>query len=121
MNKIIVYINNRELEINMKINRYKCTNEELDITIIEILKEDNINTFLEIDRYIDSKYYTNENILAIYFQNENLLTKMNGIIVKKNNSNYLCNIESYKNGIIILNNNLNLFNLYKFLIFKLKI
>ena len=31
----------------MKTDRFKCTNEELDITIIEIVKEDNINTFLE--------------------------------------------------------------------------
>ena len=111
--KLKIYINNKEIIIDMNINRYKYTNEELDITIIEILKEDNIITFLEIDGIIDSKDYTNENILAIYFQNENLLTKMNGIIVKKNNSNYLCNIESYKNGIIILNNNLKLFGIIK--------
>ena len=111
--KLKIYINNKEIIIDMNINRYKYTNEELDITIIEILKEDNIITFLEIDGIIDSKDYTNENILAIYFQNENLLTKMNGIILKKNNSNYLCNIESYKNGIIILNNNLKLFGIIK--------
>ena len=50
LNKIIdliVYINNNKIGINMKIDRFKCTNEELDITIIEIVKEDNINTFLE--------------------------------------------------------------------------
>ena len=103
MNKLIVYINNRELEINMKLLRYKCTNEELDITIIEILKEDNINTFLEIDRYIDSKDYTNENIDAIYLQNGNSLNKVNGTIIKKNNNNYICNIKSINNGIILLN------------------
>ena len=67
--KLIIYINNKEIEIDMKIDRFKSTNEILDITIIEILKEDNINTFLEIDRYIDSKDYTNENIEYLYLQN----------------------------------------------------
>ena len=114
MNKLIVYINNRELEINMKINRYKCTNEELDITIIEILKEDNINTFLEIDRYIDSKDYTNENIDAIYLQNGNSLNKVNGTIMQKNNNNfYICNIKSINNGIILLNFNSKLIGIIK--------
>ena len=113
MNKLIVYINNRELEINMKLLRFKCTNEELDITIIEILKEDNINTFLEIDRYIDSKDYTNENIDAIYLQNGNSLNKVNGTIIKKNNNNYICNIKSINNGILLLNFNSKLIGIIK--------
>ena len=45
--ELIVYINNNKIGTNMKTDRFKCTNEELDITIIEIVKEDNINTFLE--------------------------------------------------------------------------
>ena len=57
----------------MKKDRYKYTNEKLDITIIEILRKDNIDTFLEIDRFIDSKNYINENIKAIFLKNENLL------------------------------------------------
>jgi len=104
--KLIIYINNKEIEIDMKIDRFKSTNEILDITIIEILKEDNINTFLEIDRYIDSKDYTNENIEYLYLQNENSLNKMTCTIIKKNNNNYyICNIKSNNNGIIILNFN----------------
>ena len=39
----------------MKKNRYMYSNDKLDITIIEILKEDNINIFIEIDRFINSK------------------------------------------------------------------
>ena len=42
MKKLRILINNKEIEIDMQINRYKYTNKELDITIIEILDEDNI-------------------------------------------------------------------------------
>ena len=113
INKLIIYINNRELEINMKIDRFKCTNEELDITIIEILEENNIYTFIEIDKFIDSKNYINENIDVIYLQKENLLCKMNGKIIKKNNNNYICNKKSINNGIIILNSNSKLIGIIK--------
>ena len=54
-NKLILYINNKENEIDMKINRYKYTNIDLDITIIEILEVDNINDFIEIDKFINSR------------------------------------------------------------------
>ena len=111
--KIIVYINNKELEIDMKIDRYKYTNEQLDITIIEILKEDNINNFLEIDRFIDSKNYINENIETIYLQDGNLLSKITGTVIKKNNNNYICNIKSITNGIIISNFNSKLIGIIK--------
>ena len=40
--KMLLYINNIEKEIDIKINRYKYTNKELNITIIEILELDNI-------------------------------------------------------------------------------
>ena len=52
-NKIIIYNNNKEIEINMKINRYKYTHKDLNITIIEILDIDNINinNFIEIDKF----------------------------------------------------------------------
>ena len=97
----------------MKINRYKYTNEDLDITIIEILKEDNINSFLEIDKFIDSKNYINEDIQYIYFQNENMMSKINGKIIKKNNNNYIANIKSINSGIIILNFNSKLIGIIK--------
>ena len=38
-------------EINIKKDRYKLTNKELDFTIIELLEEDNINYYLEINKY----------------------------------------------------------------------
>ena len=51
--------NNKEIfkEINLKNERYKLTNEKLDFTIIEILEEDNINNYLEIN---DTIYNKNE-------------------------------------------------------------
>ena len=101
MQKLIVYINNEEIEIDMNTNRYKYTNEQLDITMIEILDEDNINTFLEIDSDIDSKNYINENIEAVYLQNWNSFSKTNGKIIKKNNNNYICDIKSLNHGIIL--------------------
>ena len=36
-------------EINLKKNRYILTNKDLDFTIIEILKDDHINNYLEIN------------------------------------------------------------------------
>ena len=56
--KLILYINKKEKEINIKLNRYKYTNEDLDITIIEILESDNIMNFMEIDKFINSRNYT---------------------------------------------------------------
>ena len=113
MNTLIIYINNKELEIDMKIDRFKCINEKLDVTIIEILEEDNICTYLEIDKFIESKNYINENIEVIYLQNENSVNRINGKIIKKNNNNYICNIKSIKNGIIILNSNSKLIGIIK--------
>ena len=65
-----ITINDIDKEINLKINRFKYTNKELDITIIEILDEDNINDFIEIDESIGTKEYINERIISIGFKNE---------------------------------------------------
>ena len=110
--KFIVYINNEEREIDMKLDRYIYTNQQLDITMIEILEEDNISTFLEIDSNIASKNYTNENIEAIYLNDSNLLGKMKGTVIKKNYDNYICNMKSLNNG-IILNNKSQLIGIIK--------
>ena len=46
----------KKKEIDMKINRYKYTNKELDITILEILdKEENEDNYIEIDEYKNSR------------------------------------------------------------------
>ena len=65
--KLIIYNDDdEEKEINLEANRFKCTDEELDFTIIEVLKEDNIINYLEIDEFIDSTDY--EKALICLFQ-----------------------------------------------------
>ena len=62
INDKILYDNNLKININIEEeneireinlnNRIKYTNEEYDITIIEIKEEDNINNYLELDDII---------------------------------------------------------------------
>ena len=51
--KITISINNESeiKEINLN-NRIKYTNQDYDITIIEIKEEDNVNNYLELDKNI---------------------------------------------------------------------
>ena len=91
---MILYIYEREKEIN--VNGYKYTNEDLDITIIEILEDDAINDAKEIDEFMYSDNYTNSDIISISLNKDNdkeqdLLYRK---ITEKNNDNYMCNIES---------------------------
>jgi len=111
--KMILYIDNKEKEIDMKINRYKYTNDKLDLTIIEILEVDNINYFIEIDKFINSRDYTNKNIISVSF-NDDKFDIINGLIKQKHNDNYICSIESKKEGIIILKDNLKLLGLINY-------
>ena len=72
--KILIIINNEEREIELK-DRIKYTNEEYDITIIEIKeKEDKINKYLEIDdKIIGNKSnisYIKESIYIIQYEGE---------------------------------------------------
>ena len=64
-----LYIYEREKEIN--VNGYKYTNEDLDITIIEILEDDAINDVKEIDEFIYSDNYTNSDIISISLNKDN--------------------------------------------------
>ena len=111
--KMTLYINKKEYEINIKMNRYKYTNEDLDITIIEILSADKIKNFIEIDKFINSRNYTDSNIISIYLNKEKQLDLMDGIITEKIDENYLCNIESIKEGIILLKENSKLLGILK--------
>jgi len=54
------------LVINLDNSRIKIINKELDITFIEIKKEDNINNFLEIDKNIDKGLQNIYNHKSIY-------------------------------------------------------
>ena len=111
--KMILYINKKEHEINIKIDRYKYTNEDLDITIIEILDTDNIKSFIEIDKFINSKNYIDSDIISVSLKKDNQLELLDGIIIGKNNDNYESNIESVKKGIIVLKDNMKLIGMIK--------
>ena len=60
----------KPLVINIDNSRIKLTNKELDITFIEIKKEDKINYFLEIDENIDKglEYiYNHKSIYLLHY------------------------------------------------------
>ena len=62
--------NGEKKEINMKLNRFKYTYKDLDITIIEILDtEENEENYLEIDDFVNSKDYKDEEIYFIGYNN----------------------------------------------------
>ena len=58
-NNIIFFISDIQKEINLRIDRFILTDKEFNFTIIEILEEDNINNYLEINNDI---YNENEQI-----------------------------------------------------------
>ena len=72
--------NNKETfkEINLKKERYKLTDEILDFTIIEILEEDNINNYLEINNI---KYNKNDQIFSFQYPNGEKLKYAHGKII----------------------------------------
>ena len=109
--KMILYINNKEKEIDMKINRFKDTNKGL--TIIEILELDDINNFIEIDKFINSRNYVDSNIISVFVNDDKNIELSCGKIKEKNNDNYICNIETKKEGMIILKENNKLIGIVK--------
>ena len=76
----------KDYELNLEKKRYKYTDEELDFTIIEILKEDKILKFLEIDDFIYNKDYIEEKIVVIQYPlSQNLKISSGKIIGKQDN------------------------------------
>jgi len=73
-----------EKELNLELERFKYTDKDLDFTIIEIIEKDNINNFLEIDKYINSKDYKDEHIFSVQFPGgKNIKISPGKIICKK--------------------------------------
>jgi len=65
-NELVIkdYKNERKI-INIALDRFKYSDEEIDFSIIEILKEDNISNYFEIDKdFKDSKKYMNKKFLC---------------------------------------------------------
>ena len=108
-------INNKNINIDLKSDRYKYTDANLDITIIEILESDNIHDFIEIHNFLNSENNIYNNILSVCFnENKKINIIDNGIILSKNyNNNYICSSVSIKEGIAILKNDLKLMGLIK--------
>ena len=118
--KISIYIedqNSRNIDLN---NRMKYTNEEFDITIIELKDKDDINNFLEldddlIDNIINNEdkndKYKKETIYVIQYP-EGKLSVSYGVLNniyedKKYNFNHKCSTKSGSSGSPILNINNN--------------
>ena len=100
--KLILNIKREKKELDMKINRYKYTNTDLDITIIEILEIDNINDFIELDKSIGSRNYVDNDIISLSLKENKEIKSSFGKVKEKINDNYICSIESKKEGFIIL-------------------
>ena len=90
--KLIFEIEEKEKEINLELERHKITNKEFDFTIIEILNKDNINNFLEIDKYINSYDYKDEQIFCAQYPAGNELSYSQGKIIGKNDKYFLYSI-----------------------------
>ena len=106
--KILLYINKKEYEINIKKVRYFYTTEEFDITIIEILDDDCVKNFIEIDKFINSKNYIDEDIICISLTKNKKINFSYGNIIEKKDDYYKCDIEPHNEGIIILKDNMKL-------------
>ena len=97
-----------EKEINLELKRIKYTNSELDFTIIEILKEDKITNFLEIDKYFNSRDYKDEHVFSVQFPLSQNLKISPGKIIDKKDQFFLYTLGTNKGSsgspIILINN-----------------
>ena len=106
-NQIKAEINNESYIIDLNANRKIWTNKRLDYTIIEIIKEDNINNFLNYDENIvkedySNKEYKNESIfLPAIMKNQQVEFSSGMIVSTPNNCEYFlhsCNTDSGSSG-----------------------
>ena len=81
--KLIIFIEKEKKELNLEIARLKIADKEFDFTIIEILEEDNISNFLEIDEYINTDDYTNQQIFSFQYPGGLKLKYSHGKINKR--------------------------------------
>ena len=105
VDKMILHNNNDKIEIDLKINRYKYSFKDSKFTIIEILEEDKIDNFIEIDTLINSGKFDDTKIIQISMDdNDGNIESFDGEIIKKNNK-YISSIDSKKEGILLLKEN----------------
>ena len=106
---ISISLNNEQISKEIKIdsNRKKYTNKNLDVTIIEIKKEDNINNFLLLDDRILNKdiknynnIYENESLYILNYINGKDMFVSYGILnnIEDNKIIHKCNTDSGSSG-----------------------
>ena len=87
---ITISHNNIIKKIELNENRFKCTNPELDYTCIEILDDDNIDNYFEIDDKIQNdnpeEEYKNDNLVIIQYPKGNEVSFAEGKINNIKNS-----------------------------------
>jgi surface protein len=84
--KMYLEFNEKQEEkiINLQSNRFTFTNEKLDVTVIEILDEDLIHNFLEVDEnLIKDNEFKNEMVLNLQFPGGGKLKASFGKIIKR--------------------------------------
>ena len=113
LKKVKICYKDGEKEINMKTPRFKYIYSEIDIAIIQILDEDNINDFIELDSLINLRNYENGEVICAYFKDETKLEFLNGKIKSKEEMLYIESPEQIKEGIIVLKKNFNLIGVIK--------
>ena len=94
LNSDIKIEHNKEKKIiKLSENRFKCTNEELDYTCIEILKEDGFNNYFKIDKNINInnpyEEYKNDEYVMIQYPKGDDVSFAQGYI--NNINNYIIN------------------------------
>ncbi len=114
--RIKIELEEEEREINLELNRMKKTDKDLDYTIIEIIKEDNINNYLEVEENINIDDYMDKQIFIVQHPGGDELNYSHGKINSKQDEFILYSAGS-KGGSsgspIILFNNLKVIGLHK--------
>ena len=105
--------NGQKVELNLSKNRFKMTDLNLNFTIIEVLDEDNISNFFELDEFINSKDYKDEDIFTFDFPEGKNLQYLYGKCKGKNNEQLLYSCGVSGGSAIILKYNLKLIALHK--------
>ena len=116
-NKIKIEYKKETKFISLNKTRNVFTDEKLDYTIIEILDEDNINKFFEIDKNINNIHlYNGKDIFILQYLNSNELLFSNGIIIsiEDNIIKHTCSTSNGASGspIILRYSNSNIIGLH---------
>ena len=118
--KITIFINNGEEKKEILIeNRKYYTNEEYDITIIELKEIDKINNYLEIEEKIKyNELYINETIYILQYPGDKTVSVSYGLIKeidlkKEYYFNHLCSTDDGSSGSPVLNMNNKVIGIHK--------